>query len=170
VGPLKVHLGGSVPQTVEVRPVPVERHLLERSAVRARLARLQHLRALLEPTDTAEQERLRREAISLSTRHRVLCDDTAMLVLEEDSDFATYQIDRSALADILVVGRQGIVRARRKGTIGFVRRKARQRIVESIRRSVEEANRSWYGGTMRGVTVASQCKGPIRPQLGDRRQ
>jgi outer membrane protein OmpA-like peptidoglycan-associated protein len=38
----------------------------------------------------------------------VLCDFTAMLVLETDADYARFRIDRRAMADILTIGTDGI--------------------------------------------------------------
>jgi tetratricopeptide (TPR) repeat protein len=46
--------------------------------------------------------------IQLSTKYRVLSDFTGLLVLDTDEDYARFNIDRTALADIMVVGPSGI--------------------------------------------------------------
>ena len=51
---------------------------------------------------------MRKQIIKLSTKHRVLSDYTALLVLETENDYARYGIKRTALADILVVGASGV--------------------------------------------------------------
>ncbi|MRG94224.1 VIT domain-containing protein [Polyangium spumosum] len=90
-----------------------ERPLLERAATRANIERLS--REMDAATDEGRREALRREIISLSTRFRVLSDLTALLVLETEDDYARFGIDRTALADILVVGRSGVELMQRKG-------------------------------------------------------
>ncbi|MCB9716722.1 MAG: carboxypeptidase regulatory-like domain-containing protein [Myxococcales bacterium] len=57
--------------------------------------------------DALESERLRSLAVSLSVRHRILNDLTAMLVLDTDEDYARFGLDLRAPADILVVGDDG---------------------------------------------------------------
>ncbi len=54
----------------------------------------------LESGDPKDEE-TRKRIISLSTQHRILSRDTAMVVLESDSDYARFGIDRSATVDIL---------------------------------------------------------------------
>src|SRR5262249_44305012 len=84
----------------------VEQPLLERAAIKARIERLER-----ERDDTADEkakEQLKEEIVGLSTKHRVLSDLTALLVLETDADYARFHIDRRALSDILVVGPAGV--------------------------------------------------------------
>ena len=52
--------------------------------------------------------------VSLSVKHRVLSDYTALLVLETEADYARFGIDRRALADILVV-KDGRVAPQKRG-------------------------------------------------------
>ena len=79
--------------------------LLRRAAVKAELARLEHL---LARADAARRADLKRQIISLSTSQRVLSDHTALLVLETEQDYARFNIDRTALVDILTVGKRGV--------------------------------------------------------------
>lgn len=95
---------------------PVERPLLERAWVRARIARLLEMRDTPEKfpgLDRDMSEALRKQAIELSVRFRVLCPYTSLLVLETEQDYARFGIERRALADILTVGSGGVVLARR---------------------------------------------------------
>jgi tetratricopeptide (TPR) repeat protein len=59
-------------------------------------------------------EALRKQAIELSTRYRVLCPFTALLVLETEADYARFGIERKALSDILTVGPEGITALSRR--------------------------------------------------------
>ncbi len=89
-----------------VQVAEVERPLLERASVSAQIHRLESERAALGDADKSEA--LRKQEIALSTKFRVLCDQTALLVLESEEDYARFQIDRRALSDILTVGQTGI--------------------------------------------------------------
>lgn len=104
--PFTVELNGAA-----VPPVPLaqaERPLLERAWVHARIRKLLHQRDTLGQDDPDLRDALRRQIVELSTRHRVLCDFTALLVLETEADYARFGIDRRALSDILTVGPTGI--------------------------------------------------------------
>ncbi|MDI1478041.1 VIT domain-containing protein [Polyangium sp. y55x31] len=90
-----------------------ERPLLERAAARANIERLS-LQMEAAP-DEGRRAAIGREIVSLSTRFRVLSDLTALLVLETENDYARFGIDRTALVDILVVGRSGVELQSRKG-------------------------------------------------------
>lgn len=80
----------------------VERPLIERAVVKAQLDRLARERD--DTRDEKAKEQLKQDILALSTKHRVLTDFTALLVLETDADYARFHIDRRALTDILVVG------------------------------------------------------------------
>ncbi|MBK8480375.1 MAG: hypothetical protein IPL40_04245 [Proteobacteria bacterium] len=98
--------------------VAAEGPLLERAWVKARLARLAHQRDTLAAGDTDLRAALQQQMIALSTRFRVLCDYTALLVLESEADYARFNIDRRALTDILTVGLNGLeVLARRAAAL-----------------------------------------------------
>jgi TonB family protein len=92
----------------EVPTTAVERPLLERAWVRAQIDRLQAQRSSLPETDETARARLQSTIVDLSTKYRVLSDFTALLVLETEWDYQRFNIDRSALADILTVGATGV--------------------------------------------------------------
>jgi hypothetical protein len=109
--PMTVDLDGPAgPQGVATHfsyPVPlttVERPLLERAVVNAHLHMLDAERA----KSPAKAQAISARIVALSTKFRVLCDDTALLVLETEDDYARFHIDRRALSDILTVGQSGI--------------------------------------------------------------
>ena len=89
-----------------VTPASVPRPLLARAAVGAEIARLSADRTAA--TEPARKAELARQIVDLSTKHRVLSDLTALLVLETEQDYERFGIPRTALADILVVGGQGL--------------------------------------------------------------
>jgi tetratricopeptide (TPR) repeat protein len=112
--PLRLKVGGKDLPLGQSALVPAERALLERAWVKARISRVLAQRDTLAGGDRDLAEALRKQAIELSTRYRVLCPYTALLVLETDADYARFGIERKALADILTVGAEGItVLARR---------------------------------------------------------
>ncbi|MBK7862870.1 MAG: hypothetical protein IPJ65_30530 [Archangiaceae bacterium] len=109
---LQVSLDGK-PLNLEVSGLGAQVPLLERAVVQAKLAALQERidRAADGPREKAE---LKAQAVKLSTRYRVLCPYTALLVLETEADYARFGIDRRALADVLVV-REGRVAKLERG-------------------------------------------------------
>jgi outer membrane protein OmpA-like peptidoglycan-associated protein len=90
-----------------VELAPVQRPLLERAWVNARIQRLSFQRETMAKDDADLRAALKRQIIDISVRHRVLSDFTAMLVLETEADYARFGIERRALSDILVVGTGG---------------------------------------------------------------
>jgi hypothetical protein len=105
---LQIKVGGSDLRVSDASMVRVERALLERAWVKARIARVLDQRDTVAAGDHDLVEALRKQAIELSTRYRVLCPFTALLVLETEADYARFGIERKALADILTVGPEGI--------------------------------------------------------------
>jgi TonB family protein len=105
---MKVLLEGEATITAEVPTTTTERPLLERAWVRARIDRLESERSRLPEGDRDMRDALKRSIIELSTKHRVLSDFTALLVLETEWDYRRFNIDRNALVDILSVGAHGI--------------------------------------------------------------
>ncbi len=91
---------------VEASAVTVPRPLLERAAVGAELARLDGQR--ITATDRAIKDELGKRIVEMSTRNRVMSSLTGFLVLETEADYARFGIARTALADILVVGKAGV--------------------------------------------------------------
>jgi hypothetical protein len=103
---LKVQLSGA--QTIEVALAAASGPLLERATAQALVQSLVHEHEQLLATDKPAAAALREDIVKLSTRHRVLSDFTALLVLETEQDYARFNLDRKALADILTVGDRGI--------------------------------------------------------------
>lgn len=96
--PMRVELDGVGLSTGEIDMRSTERPLLERARVGAEIAR----------TVASGQPGSREHVIELSKRHRVMSPYTALLVLETDADYRRFDIDRHALADIAVVGENGV--------------------------------------------------------------
>ena len=105
---MRVVLTGEDRIELAVPTTPVERPLLERAWVGARIARLDSMRSALPPADTNNRAALQRQIVDLSTRFRVLSDFTALLVLETEADYRRFNIDRAALTDILTVDAGGV--------------------------------------------------------------
>ncbi len=112
--PVKVLLDeqSALPDNVELGAA--SRPFLERAWIKARIARLEELRANPE-TDPDVRSGLEKQIADLSVKHRVLSPYTALLVLETERDYEQYGIDRNALSDILTVGVSGIEVLRRTG-------------------------------------------------------
>ncbi len=88
--------------------------LVERAVASAEIAELEDK---LVGAKRAEAAVLRTAIAKKSVAARVISSQTSLLVLESDSDFARYGIDRRSLADILVVGPRGIERKNRAGAV-----------------------------------------------------
>ena len=104
---LTVRLAGAVTQDHTVALATVNKPLLQRAWVKARMAHLER-QSQSGALDPDMGDAIRKQIIKLSTAHRVLSDYTALLVLETEADYARYNIKRDALADILVVGQAGV--------------------------------------------------------------
>ncbi len=118
--PLQVKVGGQLRLDRNATATTVERPLLERAWIKARLARLQHQRDTLAAGDPDLRAALAQQMVQLSIEHRVLCNMTALLVLETEQDYVRFNIDRRALANILTVGSNGIEVMSRKGAPAIV--------------------------------------------------
>ncbi|MBT8494290.1 MAG: hypothetical protein KJO07_14645, partial [Deltaproteobacteria bacterium] len=105
---LQVEVGGTkdTPEVATLAKAP--RPLLHRAAAGARIAAMLAERDALPAKDTAGRDALKKRIIGLSTRHRVMSPFTALLVLETEVDYARFNIDRKALADILTIGEGGL--------------------------------------------------------------
>jgi hypothetical protein len=97
-------------------PATTERPLLERAWAQARIDRLIHLRETALSGDDDLRKALGLQITELSIKHRVISPFTALLVLETDSDYARFGLDRRALADILTVGPGGLEVLARRGS------------------------------------------------------
>jgi len=86
--------------------VPGFAPLLQREAYHAFLDHLEKLEQA-EKND-AKRAELHKQRIEVSVKSRVLCPLTSLLVLETEDDYRRFGIERTALADIMVVGGKGI--------------------------------------------------------------
>ena len=84
--------------------------LVERAIASAEIEEMEHDVARFKGSDAML---VRSEIAKRSVAARVLSRETSMLVLENDGDYARYGIDRKALADVLVVGTNGVERVHR---------------------------------------------------------
>ncbi|MCY3021302.1 MAG: VIT and VWA domain-containing protein [Planctomycetota bacterium] len=92
--------------TVTPGEVPAFAPLLQREAYHAFLDHLDKLEQA-EKTD-AKRAELHKQRIEVSVKNRVLCPLTSLLVLETEDDYRRFGIERTALADIMIVGKTGI--------------------------------------------------------------
>ena len=88
-----------------VSPVSVTPALLGRAVAGSEITELDGQLAKL--TGPAA-DKLRAEIVKRSVAARVISSQTSMLVLESDTDYARYGIDRNALAEILAIGPTGV--------------------------------------------------------------
>ena len=114
---LKVSLSGPVLDQSEIPLTEVAWPLLERAAAGARIARL--TRECRDCPDEQQKNQLRAQIVDMSTRFRVVSDYTALLVLESDYDYARFGLQRKALADILVMGPEGLTLEKRESNFGI---------------------------------------------------
>ena len=106
--PMKIALGEGGRDVHEIALKKSERPLLERAWVKASIDRLTAMMGKEAAGDENAKDALRKQIIELSTRFRVLSDHTALLVLETEWDYQRFGIDRTALAEILTVGPDGL--------------------------------------------------------------
>jgi tetratricopeptide (TPR) repeat protein len=104
--PVQIELNGAGAEAFDTLETP--RPLLERAWVRAKIAALTEELNALRPDASEERAQREREVVALSTKHRVLSDFTALLVLESEHDYTRYSIPRDALGEILAIGEEGI--------------------------------------------------------------
>jgi hypothetical protein len=88
--------------------------LVERAVASAEISEMESALALSKGDDA---KTLRDRIAKKSVASRVISSQTSMLVLESDSDYARYGIDRKALADVLVIGQAGIERKGRTSAV-----------------------------------------------------
>jgi len=105
--PMTVSLSGPISGQHSAKLASVNRPLLERAWVGARIARLKH-QGESGDLDPDLKGAVRKQIIDLSIKYRVLSDYTALLVLETEADYRRYGIQRTSLADIMVVGAGGL--------------------------------------------------------------
>lgn len=102
--PFAIQLQGAAGKEVTPPVRSAAKVLLERAWVGARIERLLHAAG----GDPDLQAAMRSQALALSVKHRVLCELTALLVLESEHDYVRYNIPRTALAEILTVSPEGV--------------------------------------------------------------
>lgn len=105
--PVRVALGGAPAIAIDV--ATVDRPLLERSWVKAKIA------SLLDKQGADEKEETKKEIVRLSVASRVLSPYTALLVLETDEDYDRFKIDRRALVDVMTIERGKVALTKRSG-------------------------------------------------------
>jgi Flp pilus assembly protein TadD len=96
----------STPLTLTPTPLHDFATLLQREGCRAYLDHLEQLEQ--RQTAPALRAELRTKRLEASVKNRVLCSLTALLVLETEQDYARFKLSRNALADVLVIGANGI--------------------------------------------------------------
>jgi len=111
---IDIQIGGK-PLGTKMLTIKAERPLLERAWIKARLSRLEQQKATVAAKDPDLQAALIKQMIELSTKFRVLCNYTALLVLETEADYERFHIDRRSLANIITVGSTGIEVVSRTG-------------------------------------------------------
>lgn len=100
---MRVVLTGDDTVRTQVPLTDVPRPLLARAIAGARIEALTAQWSALDPAEEKLRARWRGKIVALSTKHRVLSDFTALLVLETEADYARFELDRRALSNILVV-------------------------------------------------------------------
>ncbi|MFO0552319.1 MAG: OmpA family protein [Polyangiaceae bacterium] len=112
--PLEASLDGAPAASVDAAPALDA--LVARAVIHAKIRALV-ARQAAPGTSGGQRESLRQEIVDLSTRSRVLSPFTAMLVLEQRSDFARLQIPSTGLSNLITVGPTGLELARRDGPV-----------------------------------------------------
>ncbi|MBI3830952.1 MAG: hypothetical protein HY291_15640 [Planctomycetes bacterium] len=107
LGRVDVPLDGTPAETPAFAP------LLKREAVGALLNHMEKLEQEEKDAKKVTESKLKR--VELSVKNRVLCPPlTSLLVLETENDYARFKIERTSLADVMVVGAAGIELKARK--------------------------------------------------------
>ncbi len=119
----------------ELAVEPAATPLVERAAVAAAIARLE-----AQGVEGKAGAARVAEIVRLSTTHRVLSSRTALLVLETDADYARFGIDRKALAQILVVGSDGVEVVSRADAVLLATDAAIAERVDKLERKGEEGD------------------------------
>jgi tetratricopeptide (TPR) repeat protein len=103
---ITVELGGPIAAKLPIATTAAPAHLLERAAAVAELEHLANVHDEL-PEGDARRADVRQQMVALSRAERVVCDFTALLVLETEADYSHFGIERQALAEILTVAPGG---------------------------------------------------------------
>jgi Vault protein inter-alpha-trypsin domain len=105
---LMASIGGVQSSTVLWQGTPA---LVERAAAGAEIAELE-TKLDAATADTVKQE-LKKQIETISIAARVVSSQATMLILDNDRQYEKYGIDRNALHDILVVGKNGLEQSHR---------------------------------------------------------
>ncbi|MCA9668163.1 MAG: OmpA family protein [Myxococcales bacterium] len=160
--------GKSTSQRLVVPLAAAPQALVSHALVRARVASLEQAPA----GERAQDAVKRREAlVKLSLAERVLCQHTALLVLESEWDYKRYGLSRDKAPGVLVLGRGGVVERRGvarhvlkvkvKAKVARVQVRARVR----ARRRAPGVSRERSGARVR-VRLAKRAVGPDRDHDG----
>jgi tetratricopeptide (TPR) repeat protein len=98
---------------VEPAQTPEFAPLLQREANAAFLNHLEKREQ--EENDAGKRAGLRKQRLEVSIKNRVLCPLTSLLVLETENDYQRFGIERTALADVMAIGKNGIELRKRSG-------------------------------------------------------
>ena len=121
--------------------------LVGRAVAAAEIDELEHV---LATTTGDAREPIRERLSQRSVAARVVSSQTAMLVLESEDQYALYHIDRTALADLVVVGPAGIAQVHRT-TLALARPPE-----DAARRAREEAIAYARAAGILGSTILSE--------------
>ncbi|HWB79056.1 MAG TPA: VIT domain-containing protein [Nannocystaceae bacterium] len=127
--------------------------LLRRAWMRAYVQRLTDKRSRLLETDARGRDALQKMIVDVSVRERVLSEFTALLVLERESDYVRFGIDRRALADILAIGPSGVELVHRDGmpALAAVDPERLPEAPEWLRPPLDTSKGKHFGAIHRGV-------------------
>ena len=125
---------------IELRPAGADGALLRRAWARARIQWLS--------TVPRFSSAVAGQIVELSTRHRVLSDLTAMLVLETEDDYERFGLTRRGLSDIVVLDPFGLRSVQRPAHLPRIHRRRAWRPtappeVRAARSRLEGLARSW---------------------------
>jgi len=150
---IQIVIGGAA-QTVELATATPA--LVDRAVAGAEIEDLEN--QLDASTDDKAKASLRETIAKRSIAARVVSSQTSMLVLESEADYDRYKIPRTALADILVIGPNGIEQAKRAAIVTAKRAAppedpllARQQAIEQAR----SAGTLGVGGLQEGGSFSS---------------
>jgi len=126
--------------------------LVERAVASAEIEQMEN--QLVATTDAAAATKLRDDIAKRSVKARVISSQTSMLVLETEADYERYKIPRTALADILAIGPNGLEQQKRTSFLALndTPRPPRQPTREQTQTAREEAiTRSGSAGPRSGA-------------------
>ena len=164
-----ISLSGTHASNHAVKLVDVAQPLLERAWINARIERIEHQRETIAANDEDLREALKKQIVALSTKYRVLCDFTGLLVLETEADYARFHIERRALSDILVVGAGGVESMHRRELA--MRPETTTETTSEMVRNAPVRGRTYDGvmsvapGAATGATAKAETPAPPAPAM-----